>query len=158
MRLLILLFLSFCLCSCSYFEKKKIDSKSILEQELKTSTWNEVDQYPSFESCEDTISFEENKVCFETTLSTYVLEVLKQHQELVQPFVNDTLNLRFLVTSSGKITLSELSARASQDRSILDLETILGSALNNLPVLYPAIKRGQHVEVEFILPIILNAK
>ena len=135
-----------------------MDSQSILEQELKTFSWNEVDQYPSFESCEDTISFEQNKVCFETTLSAYVLDVLKQNQDAVKPFVTDTIDLRFLVTSSGIITLSELSARASQERSTSDLETILGAALNDLPTLYPAIKRGQHVEAEFLLPIILSTK
>ena len=41
-----------------------MDSQSILEQELKTFSWNEVDQYPSFESCEDIINFNENKICF----------------------------------------------------------------------------------------------
>ena len=77
-----------------------MDAASILEQELETFSWDEVDQYPSFESCADTINFEENKVCFETTLSTYVLEVLKQNQDVVQPFVNDTVTLRFLVSNS----------------------------------------------------------
>ena len=38
-----------------------MDSQSILEQELKTFSWNEVDQYPSFESCEDIIIFNEKK-------------------------------------------------------------------------------------------------
>ncbi len=33
-----------------------MDSQSILEQELKTFSWNEVDQYPSFESCEKIVS------------------------------------------------------------------------------------------------------
>ena len=135
-----------------------MDAASILEQELETFSWDEVDQYPSFESCADTINFEENKACFETTLSTYVLEVLKQNQDVVQPFVNDTVTLRFLVSNSGILSLSDVTTDASLDRSTADLKSILEKALNDLPTLYPAIKRGQHVAVEFTLPIILNAK
>ena len=75
MRSVILLFLSFFLCSCSYFEKKKIDSQSILEQELKTFSWNEVDQFPSFESCEDIINFNENKICFIVELTAKKPEI-----------------------------------------------------------------------------------
>ena len=135
-----------------------MDAAAILEQELKTFSWDEVDQYPSFESCEDTINFEENKACFETTFSSYVLGVLKQNQNYVLPFVNDTVNLRFLVSNSGILSLSDVTTDASLDRSIVDLKSILETALNDLPTLYPAIKRGQHVAVEFTLPIILNAK
>lgn len=135
-----------------------MDSQSILEQELKTFSWNEVDQYPSFESCEDIINFNENKICFENTLSTYVSEVLQQNQNVVLPFVTDTIDVRFLVSSTGVITLSEVATHTTKDRSTADLKTVLRSALNDLPTLYPAIKRGQHVQVEFVLPIILNAK
>ena len=135
-----------------------MDAAAILEQELKTFSWDEVDQYPSFESCEDTINFEENKACFETTFSSYVLGVLKQNQNYVLPFVNDTVNLRFLVSNSGILSLSDVTTDASLDRSTADLKSILETAFNDLPTLYPAIKRGQHVAVEFTLPIILNAK
>ena len=51
--------------SCNYFDAKKVSADDILEEELQTFTWNEVDEYPSFEMCDSLSSKAEKKQCFE---------------------------------------------------------------------------------------------
>ncbi len=46
------LFLIVLFTSCEYFDKKKINSKDLLEEELQTFNWNDVDTYPTFSSCD----------------------------------------------------------------------------------------------------------
>tara|TARA_B110000211_G_scaffold105679_1_gene122880 strand:+ start:999 stop:1181 length:183 start_codon:yes stop_codon:yes gene_type:complete len=42
----------FVLASCQYFETDKISSETFYQQEIKTISWNDVDQFPSFSSCQ----------------------------------------------------------------------------------------------------------
>ncbi len=68
-------------------------------------------------------------------MSTYVSEVLQQNQNVVLPFVTDTIDVRFLVSSTGVLTLSEVATHTTKDRSTADLKTVLRSALNDLPTI-----------------------
>ena len=142
--------------SCQYFEKKKLNSDVILEQELQTFKWNEVDQYPTFETCDEDHSYEDNKACFESIFTTHIFEVLKNSDMVVLDTENDTILVNFLVSKTGKITLSSLDASQLSKASTQNLNEILSASLLELPKLYPAIKRSQHVQTVFQLPIILN--
>ena len=156
MRYAPILFLIFC-CSCHYFEKKKLDSEMLLEEELQAFNWNELDQYPSFESCEDGIDFQANKVCFETVLTTHIFEVLKSNESMISVPLKDTLILDLLVSKRGGLSVKNLKGSHISDETSARLKDALTKSFSALPVLYPAIKRSQHVQAVFQLPIILNA-
>ena len=83
-------------------------------------------------------------------------EVLKDSDMVVLDTENDTILVNFLVSKTGKITLSSLDASQLSEASIQNLNEILSASLLELPKLYPAIKRSQHVQTVFQLPIILN--
>ena len=147
----------FIICfSCQYFEKKKLNSDVILEQELQTFKWDEVDQYPTFETCDDDNNYEGNKTCFESIFTTHIFEVLKDSDMAFLDSENDTISVNFLVSKTGEITISNLYASQLSEVSIQNLNEILSASLLELPKLYPAIKRSQHVQTVFQLPIILN--
>jgi hypothetical protein len=147
----------FIICfSCQYFEKKKLNSDIILEQELQTFKWDEVDQYPTFETCDDDNNYEGNKTCFESIFTTHIFEVLKDSDMAFLDSENDTILVNFLVSKTGEITISNLYASQLSEVSIQNLNEILSASLLELPKLYPAIKRSQHVQTVFQLPIILN--
>ena len=55
------------LTACNYFEKQKVNSEDLLEEELQTFNWNEVDMYPRFSNCDSIIEKEESKICFQNT-------------------------------------------------------------------------------------------
>jgi hypothetical protein len=156
MRYAPILFLIFC-CSCHYFEKKKLDSEKLLEEELQAFNWNALDQYPSFESCEDDIDFEANKVCFETVLTTHIFEVLKSNESMISVPLKDTLILDLLVSKRGGLSVKNLKGSHISDETSARFKDALTKSFSVLPVLYPAIKRSQHVQAVFQLPIILNA-
>ena len=152
-----LILLSILCCSCHYFEKKKLDSEMLLKKELQAFNWNKLDQYPSFENCEDGIDFQANKTCFETVLITHISKLLKSKVSIFSAPSKDTLILDLTVSKSGRIFVKSLKGSpltADKTKSFIDTLTQSFSAL---PILYPAIKRSQHVEAVFQLPIILNA-
>ncbi|MDA9575869.1 hypothetical protein N9R87_01890 [Flavobacteriaceae bacterium] len=152
-----ILILCFFVCfSCSYFEKKKLDSNVILEKELQTFKWDEVDHYPTFETCGDTMDYLENKGCFESTITAHISEVLNDRDFVFSESKKDTIWVYFLVSKAGEITLSNLKGGGLSEASIQNLNEILSASLLELPKLFPAIKRSQHVQTIFQLPIILN--
>ena len=156
MRYAPILFLIFC-CSCHYFEKKKLDSEMLLEEELQAFNWNELDQYPSFESCEDGIDFQANKVCFETLLTSHIFEVLKSNESMITQSLKDTLILDLSVSKRGVLSIKSLKGSHLSAQTTVRFKDTLTKSFSTLPVLYPAIKRSQHVQAVFQLPIILNA-
>ena len=152
-----LILLSIFYCSCHYFEKNKLDSEMLLEKELQAFDWTQLDQYPSFENCEGGIDFQANKNCFETVLTTHISKVLKSKASIFSASSKDTLILDLMVSKSGVIFVKSLKGSpltADKTQSFIDTITQSFSAL---PIIYPAIKRSQHVEAVFQLPIILNA-
>ena len=156
MRYAPILFLIFW-CSCHYIEKKKLYSEMLLEEELQAFNWNELDQYPSFESCEDGIDFQANKVCFETVLTTHIFEVLKSNEFMILEPIKDTLVLDLLVSKRGGLSVKSFKGSHLSAHKTARFKDILTKSFSALPVLYPAIKRSQHVQAVFQLPIILNA-
>jgi hypothetical protein len=156
MRYAPILFLIFC-CSCHYFEKKKLDSEKLLEEELQAFNWNALDQYPSFESCEDGIDFQANKVCFETLLTSHIFEVLKSNESMITQSLKDTLILDLSVSKRGVLSIKSLKGSHLSAQTTVRFKDTLTKSFSTLPVLYPAIKRSQHVQAVFQLPIILNA-
>ena len=63
-RLILVLSILF-FVSCDYFVKKKIDTKTIVNDELKSINWNDVDEYPTFSICDSTNN---KKECFQNVL------------------------------------------------------------------------------------------
>ena len=151
-----ILFYSF--FSCQYYEKKKLDSNTILIEELKTFNWNEVDRYPSFENCVDAIDFQDSKQCFETTITTQISDYLSAQNLIVSQTVSDTIQINFLVLKSGQIKITQLQVQELTKQQIPGLDSLLNYSLKGLPKLYPAIKRSQQVQTAFQLPLVLKVK
>ena len=150
----VLLFCSF--YSCNYYEKKKLDSDTILMEELKTFNWNEVDRYPNFENCENSIDFQDSKNCFEQTITTHISEYFGIQNIIVTQTVSDTITINLVVSKSGELQISEIQTQELTREQIPMLDSILIRSLKGLPKLYPAIKRSQQVQTAFQLPIILR--
>ena len=70
----------------------------------------------------------------------------------------DTVHIKFRVDKRGVINLDEMKI----GENILSYKEIINrsftSTISNLPKLYPAIKRGQEVDVIFNLPILLSTE
>ena len=153
MRYFLFLFLIF-FCSCQFFNKERFDTNTILEKELKVFKWDKLDQYPSFETCDEKINFEQNKNCFESVITNHIIKFFSNNDRVFSTKKNDTLMLEIRVTKLGELSI--LSPEKNYYTDYDEFVRLLKESLFDLPVLYPGIKRSQHVDTSFKLPIILN--
>ncbi|TGV04227.1 hypothetical protein EM932_03565 [Flavivirga rizhaonensis] len=146
------------LTSCEYFNVKKTSSEAILNEELQTFNWNEVDKYPTFSLCDSLSNKQEKKQCFTSILTGHIFKYLQDEIIVVTQDVNDTIDLKLQISDTGGITLLETKIDSLTIQEIPNIDVLLANSLNTLPKIFPGIKRGQQVTTEFILPIIISAR
>jgi len=144
--------------SCDYFDKRKVNADDLLTEELKTITWNDVDEYPTFESCNQSVTKEAKKLCFENTLAGLISNKILEYRIVVEEALNDTLYLEFKVSKQGDLSILNINNSTNVKSQIPEIETYIKSSLDSLPKILPAIKRGQHVTTEFKLPLIIKVE
>ncbi|WP_375239887.1 hypothetical protein [Aurantibacter sp.] len=153
---ILLVLCSLLLTSCNYFESKKISKDNIVEQELKTFAWNEVDTYPSFKICDSFETEALKKTCFETEINNQVFDALKNTNVDVYDAFSETIELQLIISEKGTFSISSLKISDSLRVVIPEINKILSNSITSLPQAYPAIKRGQHVKTQFVLPILIE--
>lgn len=156
MRLIFTLLLVFLLTSCDFFMVKKTSSQDILNEELKAFNWTDVDEYPSFSSCDSIAVKQDRKDCFQNSLALHIWEFLKQEHITVTQDITDTIVLNFNLSKDGVLKLIDTKMAVTTRNEIPNIEALITQSLDSLPNVYPAIKRGQHVNAAFSLPIIIN--
>lgn len=158
MKYLKLFILIICLSSCDYFDKRKVNSQDIVNEELKTFKWNEVDDYPSFDNCNNSGTKALRKQCFEITLANHITSQLASKMIVVTKDINDTINMSFVISEKGELRILNIENNPKITAQIPEINTFLTESLNNLPEISPAIKRGQQVKTEFKIPIIIKVE
>ena len=153
MKYLTVFFLLFCLTSCEYFDKKKVSPEEILQEDLRTFKWNEVDEYPSFANCTTSETIALRKQCFETTLTRHITRHLTGKRIIVTRSINDTIRVKFHISEVGTLNVLEISTGERVKSQIPEINKFIEESLSALPEISPAIKRGQQVKTEFTLPI-----
>ena len=133
-----------------------MNSKDIVNEELQTFNWNDVDQYPSFKNCESSNSKQESKQCFETTLITHITNKLSDEIIVVTENVEDTVVIKFHISETGMLSVLDIKNKETTAAQIPNLDSLLLKSLDSLPKIFPAIKRGQQVKTEFTLPIVIQ--
>lgn len=142
--------------SCDYFDVKKTSSEAILNEELKTFNWSEVDEYPSFSICESEASKAAKKGCFQNTLIQAITENIKTDTIVVSQNLSDTLVIKFQISDKGKLSVLDFKVDSIVLSEIPNIRQLINSGLDSLPRIYPAIKRGQQVKTEFTLPVVIQ--
>ncbi|WP_411767268.1 hypothetical protein [Winogradskyella sp. A3E31] len=158
MKRLIFLCCSILLVSCNYFEKQKVNSEDLLEEELQTINWTEVDAYPSFSSCDSVSEKEARRECFQSTLINHVNGYLSQQNLVVSEDIEDTITMKLSIDKSGQLSVISIQSKPETQTEIPEIDSLLTESLVSLPKIYPAIKRGQQVDTEFTLPIVVSIK
>lgn len=144
--------------SCQYFDKQVPSEKELLQKELKSINWKEVDEYPSFVACNAVENKKLRQECF--------FEYLTQ---LIQERINiDTLSILYpeLDTIEVKVTIfpnsrMQFEPQFPKDSTVYDtikIDSILNARLVGFPKVNPAIKQGIPVKTQFILPVIIKVE
>ena len=156
MKPIIFLLILLLATSCSYFENKKVYTEDLLEEELQTFNWNEVDTYPTFNSCDSISEKEAIKACFQNTLVTNVNSYLKVQNIIVSEDVNDTIRLKITIDNKGLLNIESINFKSETAIQIPEIDSLLRQSLKGIPKIFPAIKRNQQVKTAFELPVILK--
>lgn len=156
MKHLHIFILVFMLVSCEYFNVKKTSSEAILKEELETFNWENVDDYPSFSSCDTLESKEEKKQCFEEGLTTHIFSYLENEKIVVTQDLHDTIILQFQISEKGELALISSKIDTITIQQVPNIKALINESLDALPEIFPAIKRGQQVKTTFELPLVIS--
>ena len=144
------------LTSCQEFDLKKQSAEDILEEELKSIDWKEVDFYPTFDSCGSVTSKEESKSCFEKTIKTSIENKLLKEKVITSKHSQDTVMIALFISAKGETEIKDLQIPDQVLEKNPELQDWLTEVITALPKVYPAQKRSVPVDLQTQLPIILE--
>ncbi len=153
-RIAVYLTLVFIFESCTFFETKKVDENLLFEEELKALNLEEVDVYPSFETCSTNETTYENKECLQKVLTTYLVNQLQGHPKEISSFYKQELFFHFTVHSNADFVLDSVVSPTNASTDFVSLIAKLNMA--QLPTLIPAQKRGIPVTISFSVPVVVK--
>ena len=155
-KLLFLFFLFGLFVSCELFESKEEKTQKLVNEELLAIDWNDVDQYPHFDSCDETATKQAQRECFQRVMLDSFSNALDSLEFQVNHDLNDTVYIDFVIDEHGFISVLNVEEKTSVLNEITDFNTKVTELLNDLTTVAPALKRGNPVSLRFRLPLILN--
>lgn len=160
MRETLIIISFFLLNSCQFDFKidRKISVDEFINEELKSFNWNEVDQYPVFENCLVINSISEKNNCFVETITESFKENLTNNSLVLNRTLVDTVNMILKVDKTAEISIESINISSQNIKYKEVISRSFNKTISNLPKLYPAIKRGQQVDVIFKIPIIISTE
>jgi hypothetical protein len=153
---ILLLFLA--LNSCQYFEKQVPSEKELLQKELKSINWKEVDEYPTVVDCEKISDKKQRQQCFFEVMAQLIQEKLDiDTLSILYPEL-DTIEVKVTVFPNATMKFEPQFPKDSVAYDTIKIDSILHARLVDFPKVNPAIKRGIPVKTQFILPVIIKVK
>jgi hypothetical protein len=144
--------------SCQYFDKQVPTEKELLQKELKTINWKEVDEYPSVVDCEKIENKTQRQQCFFEVLTQLIQQKLSVDTLAVLYPELDTIEVKVTVFPNSTIKFEPQFPKDSVAYDKVKIDSILQARLVDFPKVNPAIKRGIPVKTQFILPVILKVE
>ncbi|MGS2763872.1 hypothetical protein [Sinomicrobium sp. M5D2P9] len=157
LRILTGMILFVVMSSCNRGKEEKPSSDKLVQDEIRNINWNEVDQYPLFETCDETAEKIRQKACFEKTFVRYLYAGIEDQQVVMHGSVDDTIYVRFLISGTGKISVAEIEQKEKWEKHVPGLDSIVAVSLKKMPVLHPALKRNIPVATKYRLPVVLQS-
>lgn len=160
MRETLIIISFFLLNSCQFDFKidRKISVDEFINEELKSFNWNEVDQYPVFENCLGINNISEKNNCFVETITESFKENLTNNSLVLNRTLVDTVDMILKVDKTAEISIESINISSQNIKYKEVISRSFNKTISNLPKLYPAIKRGQQVDVIFKIPIIISTE
>ena len=155
---LIFSFFFFLACDLDFQISKKISVDEFVNDEMKSFNWSEVDQFPVFENCTQINETSKKNNCFIRTISDSLSLNFIKNDLILNRTLIDTVFIKFKVDKKGIIEIEniEIGEKILPYKEVINQSFVKTAA--NLPKLYPAIKRGQEVDVTFDLPILVSTE
>lgn len=158
MRKIHLIIFAFALlfCSCQFSDVQVPDKELLLQEELQSINWNEVDEYPSVADCENITDEAQQKQCFFEFLTLAIQQKLSVDTLSVLYPELDTIEVKVTVFPDSTMKFEPQFPKDSLAYDTIKIDSILHARLIDFPKIHPALKRGTPVKTQFILPVILK--
>ena len=151
------LFLLLFLTSCDYFSSTTAtDSNSNLQVLDTFIDFTKVDVYPIFSDCENFSENDNQKKCFELTLTKKLSASLQENELKVKQRVNDTTLIDILIDNTGKASVVNINSPENIITQLPKLDTIIRQGIAALPTMKPAVKRGIFVNSQYRLAVVVR--
>ena len=144
--------------SCQYFDKQVPSEKELLQKELKTINWKEVDEFPSVADCEKIENKTQRQQCFFEYMTQLIQEKLSVDTLSILYPELDTIEVKVIIFANATMQFEPLFSKDSVAYDTVKIDSILKARLVDFPRVNPAIKRGIPVKTQFILPVILKVE
>ncbi len=142
--------------SCQFFETERVSSEKIYTEEIEAINWKDVDRYPYFSNCEDSLEKPEQKNCFINTIRTQIHQSISHGSLVAAREVYDTVMVNFEVSSNGKLSILQIKMDTVLQKEFPNLEQWLLESIDSLQPVSPAYKRGIPVKTQFVLPVVIQ--
>ena len=144
------------LSSCEIFSPQSSVSKSNLQVLDTVIDFTSVDVYPIFSDCENYAESDDQKECFENSITEKLAELLSANDLKVNKEVNDTTSIDILVDNAGKASLVNIISPKSIQEELPNFESVVRKSIDQLPTMKPALKRGMFVKSQYRLVIVVK--
>ena len=131
-------------------------AQELVIREMRSIDWNEVDHYPLFENCDESVSKEAQRACFENEVVSHFATILREFEFLLGQEVDTTVYVDFAIDKEGRIEVLDIEKDPAIDGQMPEFDGIVTQSLRGLPPRSPALKRGIPVTAKFRIPIILH--
>jgi hypothetical protein len=148
-RLAFFLGVIICCTSCNYFTAEKKDPI----QALDSISFTSVDVSPSFQVCDSIIDSAKKDICFRETIYKEITQSLAQQKIQVKKEIDEMIQVSITIHSNKKISLKSIEASQNVYEQIPNIKEIIARSIQDLPTVFPAIKRSIPVTSEYLLPI-----
>lgn len=156
-NLMFLFTLSALAASCQYFDKQVPSRDELLEKELKSINWSEVDEFPSVAACDSVSGKEGRKQCFLDFLVLNIQQRLSSDTLHVLYPGLDTIEMKVTIFPDSRVQFEpRLNDSLVYGRQAID--SILQARLSGFPSIKPALKRDIPVKTQFVVPVILEVR
>ncbi len=146
------------LASCQYFGNQVPDEKVLLQKELKSINWKEVDEYPSVPDCDKISDKKLRQQCFFQTMTQLIQEKIGiDSLSILYPDL-DTIEVKVTIYPNSAMQFEPQFPKDSVAYDTIKIDSILHARLVDFPKVNPAIKRGIPVKTQFILPVIIKSE
>ncbi|HEX9981276.1 MAG TPA: hypothetical protein VGB50_12000 [Flavobacterium sp.] len=142
--------------SCQYIDKRVPSEEVLLEKELNSIDWKQVDEFPSISNCEEIHNKDLRRQCFFEYLTQEIqLRLNIDTFSTLYPEL-DTIEVRVTVYPDSTLRFEPQFIKDSVAYDKIKIDSILRTRLADFPKVSPAIKRGIPVRSQFVLPVILK--
>ena len=131
----------------------------LVEEKFASINKSEVDEYPSFKQCSDTLTKEQKLNCFEENISNLYKEALNKHKLAIGDTIKATVQVFLKIDNQGKIIFERTSSSSEKLTELLpSLDSILSNETNSFENIIPAKKNQINIGTQCVLPLVIDVK